>query len=117
MKIQTNKHKTERQGAEIGNDKEENLFDIALEDAGVTAKKDRKDRKDRKEKSGSGSGRGANHKREKRDEKYGFGGKKRFAKSNDATSAADVSKYSVKKMKGGKKGASRPGKSRRAART
>lgn len=100
----------ERQGAEIGNTNEESMFDVALEDQTVTAKKDRAERRD---KSGSGAGRGANHKREKRDEKYGFGGKKRFGKSNDATSSADVSKFSVRKMKGGKKGAPRPGKSRR----
>lgn len=103
---------TERQGADIGNANEADLFDVGLEDAGITAKKDRTERR---EKSGSGAGR-PNHKREKRDEKYGFGGKKRFGKSNDATSAADVSKFSVKKMKGGKKGAPRPGKSRRANR-
>lgn len=90
------------------------MFDVALEDSAVTAKKDRSERR---EKSGSGAGR-TNHKRQSRDEKYGFGGKKRFAKSNDATSAADVSKFSVKKMKGGKKGgASRPGKSRRQNRS
>ena len=49
----------------------------------------------------------------KKDEKFGFGGKKRFAKSNDAKSSGDVSKYSVGRMKG-KAAKQRPGKSRRA---
>ncbi|KAL1302950.1 hypothetical protein AAFC00_003269 [Neodothiora populina] len=121
--------KRKRQGADITNANEESMFDVALEDEATTNKKDRSDRKAR---SGSGAGAGTNHKRVKRDEKYGFGGKKRFAKSNDATSAADVSKFSVRKMKsggsggrggggaggrggrgGGRGGSSRPGKSRR----
>lgn len=86
------------------------MFDVALENNAETVKKDRAERK---EKSGAGRG---NPKRTKRDEKYGFGGKKRFGKSNDAASSADVSKFSVKKMKGGKK-SQRPGKSRRAGRS
>lgn len=59
-------------------------------------------------------------KRQKRDEKFGFGGKKRHNKSNDAMSTADTRGFSAKGMKatsfgGGKKGsANRPGKSRRA---
>ena len=82
---------------------------MALEDAAET---ERKDRSERRAKGAGGSGKpGA--KRQKRDEKYGFGGKKRFAKSNDAKSSADVSGFSVKKMKG-KKTPQRPGKSRRA---
>lgn len=91
------------------------MFDVALEDAAVT---DRKDKAARKE-GGAAGGRGGNFKRAKRDEKYGFGGKKRFAKSNDAKSSADTRSFSVKKMKSGPGGAKggkkfRPGKSRRA---
>lgn len=56
----------------------------------------------------------ANNKRHKRDEKFGFGGKKRFSKSGDAASSADIRGFSAKKMKGQKKGSQRPGKSRRA---
>ncbi|KAF9315844.1 hypothetical protein BG003_002584 [Podila horticola] len=69
-------------------------------------------------------------KRMKKDQKFGFGGKKRHAKSNTADSSADVSGFSVKRnkstsfksghkaAKGGAKGAKggakqRPGKSRR----
>ncbi|OLL24903.1 putative rRNA-processing protein ebp2 [Neolecta irregularis DAH-3] len=57
--------------------------------------------------------------RKKRDEKFGFGGKKRYSKSNDAKSSGDIDGFSVKKMKGtGPKKAGgvkkRLGKSRRA---
>ncbi|KAF9118548.1 rRNA-processing protein and EBNA1-binding protein ebp2 [Mortierella sp. 14UC] len=38
-------------------------------------------------------------KRLKKDQKFGFGGKKRFGKSNDANSSADVSGFSVKRNK------------------
>ncbi|EGC39621.1 hypothetical protein DICPUDRAFT_74854 [Dictyostelium purpureum] len=73
-------------------------------------------------------------KRKKKDAKYGFGGKKRFAKSNDKSSTNDVSGFSLKrnnedkdysKGKGGKMNksggrgggkSSRPGKSRRSSR-
>lgn len=43
----------------------------------------------------------ANPKRQKKDQKYGFGGKKRFSKSNDAHSSGDVSSFSAKRMKKG----------------
>ncbi|KAF9944795.1 rRNA-processing protein and EBNA1-binding protein ebp2 [Mortierella alpina] len=66
-------------------------------------------------------------KRSKKDHKFGFGGKKRFGKSNTADSSADVSGFSVKRnkstsfkaghkaAKGTAKGAAkqRPGKGRR----
>jgi rRNA-processing protein EBP2 len=61
-------------------------------------------------------------KRQKKNEKYGFGGKKRHAKSGDAMSSSDMSGFNAKKMKygaGGTKGKSfkspRLGKSRRNA--
>lgn len=86
---------------------EDDMFDVALENAADTAKSDRKDRR------AKGAAAGPNHKRQKRDEKFGFGGKKRFSKSNDAKSAGDVSGFSAKRMKkGGAK--QRPGKSRRS---
>ena len=52
-------------------------------------------------------------KRQKKDDKHGFGGKKRFSKSTDAASTGDLRGFSAKKMKG-KKGPQRLGKSRRA---
>ncbi|KAG9696698.1 Ebp2-domain-containing protein, partial [Aureobasidium melanogenum] len=108
-KIQLLKRK--RKGEDIGNANEDDMFDVALEDAAETERKDKAARKA----GGASAGNKNNFKRVKRDEKYGFGGKKRFSKSNDAKSSSDMSGYSSKKMKGGKK-AQRPGKSRRANR-
>lgn len=97
--------KRKRQGAEL-NATEDDLFDVALEDAAET---ERADKAARRAKGASG----LNRKRLKKDEKFGFGGKKRFAKSNDARSSNDTRGYSVARMKG-KTGKQRPGKSRRA---
>lgn len=41
-----------------------------------------------------------NHKRAKKDAKFGFGGKKRYSKSGTAESSGDVSGFSAKGMKG-----------------
>ncbi|KAK4946725.1 rRNA-processing protein EBP2 [Elasticomyces elasticus] len=64
-----------------------------------------------KDRSGRERGSGPN-KRQKKDQKYGFGGKKRFSKSGDAMSSGDMREFSASRMKGKPK---RPGKSRRAA--
>lgn len=80
------------------------MFDVALDDA---VKDDRRTKSSRK----GGERDGRQGKRVKRDEKFGFGGKKRFAKSTDAASTADMRGFSVKKMEGKKQ---RPGKARRA---
>lgn len=98
---------TERQGGADLNANEDDMFDVALEDAAVTEKADRAARRSKGDRAGP------NRKRQKKDEKFGFGGKKRFAKSNDAKSAGEMKGYSVKKMKG-KTGKPRPGKSKRA---
>ncbi|KAL2357397.1 eukaryotic rRNA processing protein EBP2-domain-containing protein [Cryomyces antarcticus] len=142
--------KRKRQGADTTQTTEEDLFDVALEDAAATEKADKAARRASGSRGGRGGerggrpsfsdrggrgrgrggrgggdgagrggregGDGAGFKRQKRDDKHGFGGKKRFGKSNDAASSADASGYSVRKMKGGKRGAPRPGKSRRTAR-
>lgn len=84
------------------------MFDVALEDAATTAKNDRAVRR------AKGTGDGPNKKRQKKNEQYGSGGKKKYKKSNDAQSTNDMSGYSVKKMKGGRPGKQRPGKSKRA---
>lgn len=98
----------ERRDADTGNAHEEDLFHIALEDA---SKGDKVGRSDRKSAGGRTQG-----KRQKRDEKFGFGGKKRFSKSGDAVSSGDLRGFSSKKMKGQKAngGPQRLGKSRRA---
>ncbi|KAJ5653984.1 rRNA-processing protein EBP2, partial [Penicillium lividum] len=82
-------------------DDAKDLFDVAIEDAGPP---------DRKRSRGEGGPN--NNKRQKRDSKFGFGGKKRHAKSGDAASSGDMRSFSAKKMKAG--GAKRPGKSKRA---
>jgi rRNA-processing protein EBP2 len=60
-----------------------------------------------------------NAKRQKKNDKYGFGGKKRFAKSGDAVSSGDLSGFDAKRMKTGGKAkvakTARLGKSRRKA--
>ena len=95
-----------RGGAVVAPAPFEAAVDVAVEDADVTGKADRATRR------AKGAADGHSKKRQKKDEKFGFGGKKRFSKSNDAKSSADASGYSAKKMKGG--GKPRPGKSKRA---
>ncbi|KAK4696791.1 rRNA-processing protein EBP2, partial [Lecanoromycetidae sp. Uapishka_2] len=96
--------KRKRKNTDSGATNEEDLFDVALEDA---AKEDKSSRPGR---DSAGRGSQAN-KKQKKDEKFGFGGKKRFAKSTDAASTGDLRNFSAKKMKGKKQ---RPGKSKRA---
>ncbi|KAK3700789.1 rRNA-processing protein EBP2 [Vermiconidia calcicola] len=103
--------KRKRQGADLTT-KEDDMFDVALEDAATTEKADRASKRER-----GAAGGPPNRKRQKKDEKFGFGGKKRFAKSNDAKSAGDGKGYSVKKMKGKGGKQQRPGKSKRAKAT
>lgn len=84
------------------------MFDVALEDA---SKADRGSKRTHTSESGRGPS-----KRQKKDARYGFGGKKRFSKSGDAISTSDLTAFSNRKMKGQKKGSQRLGKSRRAKR-
>lgn len=95
----------ERKDGEATATTEEDLFDIGLEDDSKSNSKGGPRR--------SKTGEGPSLKRQKKDKKFGFGGKKRFGKSGDAASSGDMSSFSVKKMKKG--GSKRPGKSRRAA--
>jgi len=96
--------------------REEDLFDVAVDKEMMGQHKGGKKARD-----GAGGRRdGApKAKRQRRNEKFGFGGKKRHAKSGDAASSGDVSGFSVNKMKGRTKGragkAPRPGKARRKA--
>ncbi|KAI4132675.1 MAG: hypothetical protein LQ338_000615 [Usnochroma carphineum] len=92
-----------------GATEEPDMFDVALEDASRADKASRRPRT-------SEGGRGPS-KRQRKDAQYGFGGKKRFAKSGNAVSTADLRGFSTKKMKGQKKGPQRLGKSRRAKKT
>ncbi|CAL5870706.1 uncharacterized protein PFLUO_LOCUS4946 [Penicillium psychrofluorescens] len=80
------------------------LFDVAIDEAKETESRKR---------GRAGGDSGPNFKRHKKDSKFGFGGKKRHAKSGDAQSSGDLRGYSQKKMKAG--ASKRPGKARRAA--
>lgn len=85
-------------------DDSKDLFDVAIEDATKPTPAGRK--------RGRNENNGPSTKRQKKNEKFGFGGKKRHMKSGDAVSSGDLSNFSAKKMKGG--ASKRPGKSRRA---
>ncbi|KAK2855720.1 hypothetical protein FQN49_004907 [Arthroderma sp. PD_2] len=98
-----------RGGAGNGQTEESELFDIALEDS---SKSD-----SRRGPPRGKDGEGSRSKRQRKDAKFGFGGKKRFGKSGDAVSSGDLSSFSASKMKGKKTGAARRlGKGRREAR-
>ncbi|KOS47389.1 hypothetical protein ACN38_g1701 [Penicillium nordicum] len=96
-KINTLKKKRKADGSAPTDDAND-MFDIAIDEATQPEKK-----------RGRGDGPGGS-KRQKKDAKFGFGGKKRHAKSGDAASSGDLSNFSAKKMKAGAK---RPGKSKR----
>lgn len=80
--------------AENGGDldtKEADLFDVGVDnELNKSGKRGRSDQ----------GSRTPNHKRAKKDAKFGFGGKKRHAKSGTAESSGDVSGFSAKGMKG-----------------
>ncbi|KAK8147594.1 rRNA-processing protein and EBNA1-binding protein ebp2 [Beauveria asiatica] len=110
-KIKTLKRKRQESSGDVGT-KEGDLFDIAVDDE-ISKHSQRASQR-----SGAGrSSSGPNTKRQKKNEKFGFGGKKKHSKSGDAMSSGDISGFNAKKMKAGSKKikASRPGKSRRKA--
>ncbi|OXV07734.1 hypothetical protein Egran_04499 [Elaphomyces granulatus] len=113
-----NSLKKKRKASQSGPMEDEDLFDVAIEDASKSEIRPKR-RADQSDETGVPS-----KKRQKKNEKYGFGGRKRFSKSGDALSSGDLRGFSVKKMKnsgGGRKGAGgaatakRPGKTRRKA--
>ncbi|KAI0009005.1 eukaryotic rRNA processing protein EBP2-domain-containing protein [Xylariaceae sp. FL0662B] len=108
-KIKTLKRKRQESGTGDLGANEADLFDVGVDselNKAATARRPT-------------SGASANHKRQKKDAKYGFGGKKRYAKSGDAASSADMSAFSARRMKTGAPGkigkTARLGKSRRNA--
>jgi rRNA-processing protein EBP2 len=114
-KIKTLKKKrAEGSASALGATEADDLFDVAVDNE-IKAH-DKRTVSAGKKRPGAPSG--APHaKRQKKDAKYGFGGKKRHAKSGDAVSSGDLSGFSVKRMKSGGKGGAKPrlGKSRRNA--
>lgn len=113
-KIKDLKRKRQEGGSSGVGEREADIFDVAV---------------DNELKKPSGGKRGAafgdrnrdepNRKRVKKNDKYGFGGKKKYSKSGDAMSSGDLSGFSVGRMKGkggkGGKSTPRPGKSKRVA--
>lgn len=84
--------KRKRRGNDPGlvRETEEDLFDVGVEDGNGDGDQRR------------GGGNNAKFKRQKRDAKFGFGGKKRFAKSGTAESTADARDFpSARRMKAG----------------
>ncbi|KAI0426181.1 eukaryotic rRNA processing protein EBP2-domain-containing protein [Xylaria sp. FL1042] len=111
-KIKTLKRKrSETGGADLGTN-EADMFDV-----GVDSELNKHNGAQRGGERGARGRPGV--KRQKKNEKFGFGGKKKYSKSGDAASSGDLSGFSVKRMKGGAKGkipkTARLGKSRRKA--
>lgn len=88
---------------------EESIFDVAIEDAVGTSRGAVDSGRNREMRA-----KALRTSRAKKEAKFGFGGKKRFGKSNDAVSTAEMREYSTKKMKVSKGSAMRLGKSKRA---
>ncbi|KAI0201253.1 eukaryotic rRNA processing protein EBP2-domain-containing protein [Astrocystis sublimbata] len=112
-KIKNLKRKrSETGGGDLG-EREADLFDVGVDNELKSYNAGNK--------GGRGGERGGRQvgKRQKKDEKFGFGGKKKYSKSGDATSSGDLSGFNARSMKGGPKGklpkTSRLGKSRRKA--
>ena len=95
---------TERKGLDPATEAEDDPFDVAIENAARDNKRSSsRGRSDRRGDSGSGGrehrSSGPNQKRQRKDQKYGFGGKKRHAKSGDAFSSADMRSFPGRRMK------------------
>ncbi|KAF9978126.1 rRNA-processing protein and EBNA1-binding protein ebp2 [Actinomortierella ambigua] len=124
-KIETLKKKRQQNAASL--DDGDSQFDIALASDEETPAKSGGGKGNNSKKRGAPSTQESRNKRLKKNQKFGFGGKKRNAKSNTADSSADMSGFSVKRNKSGsfkagahkaaakkaKASAKRPGKSRR----
>ncbi|KAK4150074.1 eukaryotic rRNA processing protein EBP2-domain-containing protein [Chaetomidium leptoderma] len=79
----------------VGANEAEDLFDVAVDNELKSAGKKR---------SAGDHGGPPGAKRQKKDTKFGFGGKKRFIKSGDAMSSGDLSGFDAKRMKSGGRG-------------
>ena len=114
--------KRKRKGAGVGEGEAqgEGAFDVAVEDAAEAERRDKQARGVKRQARGAVTNGPPNAKRQKKNEKFGFGGKKKYGKSGDALSSADMRGFSTKRMKAGPRksasvsGAKRLGKSRRA---
>ena len=77
-------------GSGLGATEAADLFDVAVDNELKTGSKKR---------SAGDHGPSGGAKRQKKDTKFGFGGKKRFGKSGDAMSSGDLRSFSAKRMK------------------
>lgn len=116
-KIKSLKRKRQESGGDMAT-QEADIFDVGVEkELGKPGRRGDKDGKNNRSGPGRGAGAGGAQKgkRQKKDEKYGFGGKKRHGKSGDAVSSSDLSGFDPKRMKAGGRVSkpSRPGKNRR----
>ncbi|EAQ90636.1 hypothetical protein CHGG_02571 [Chaetomium globosum CBS 148.51] len=95
-KINLLKRKRQEGGSSaLGATEADDLFDVAVDNELKSAGNSKK-------RSAGGDSRGPpNAKRQKKDAKFGFGGKKRHAKSGDAMSSGDLSGFNAKRMKSG----------------
>ncbi|KAI1377228.1 Ebp2-domain-containing protein [Hypoxylon crocopeplum] len=117
-KIKTLKRKRQESSGDIGAN-EADLFDVGVD---AELNKHNAAKTFSRGKDGERSG-GPNAKRQKKNDRYGFGGKKRHVKSGDAASSGDLSSFNARRMKfsggaggaRGKPGKTRLGKSRRNA--
>ncbi|KAI0833060.1 Ebp2-domain-containing protein [Hypoxylon sp. FL0890] len=114
-KIKTLKRKRQESSGDLGAT-EADLFDV-----GVDAELSKHNAQKAFARGKDGERGPPNAKRQKKNDKYGFGGKKRHAKSNDAISSGDLGGSGARRTKAGVKGKGKPvksarlGKSRRKA--
>ncbi|KAG8158874.1 hypothetical protein KVR01_011317 [Diaporthe batatas] len=95
-KIKALKKKRAENGGGGLDTNEADLFDVAVDnELNKPGKRGRDGRDD-----GGDHRRAPNHKRARKDAKFGFGGKKRHSKSGTAESSGDVSGFSARGMKG-----------------
>ena len=112
-RIEAVKRKRKR-NPEMGRENEDaQMFDVELEEAGNGDRWRSGGGPKSKAIIGGGARKDAagfrDAKRQKKNEKFGFGGKKRFAKSGDAMSSGDMRGFSTGKMKGKMKDTRRVG--------
>ncbi|KAL8656086.1 MAG: hypothetical protein Q9210_000471 [Variospora velana] len=98
--------KRKRKNTEATDAEETDIFDVALDNASNGGRTSMRTRT-------SGGGREPQSRKRQKDAKFGFGGKKRFAKSGDAVSTWNLRGFSSRQVRGQQKSPQRLGKSRR----
>ncbi|KAK7757181.1 rRNA-processing protein EBP2 [Diatrype stigma] len=101
--IKTLKRKRQENSNDVGTT-EADLFDVGVENELSAHHKNQRSAGNRGGRGGGDSRPQPNAKRQKKNEKFGFGGSKRHAKSGDAISTGDMSGFSARRMKNGDSG-------------